>query len=67
MELKSSTYSQAVLHMTEFPEAHRLIESRIGGWIQRSLEIHGCKEVAVETTKSLANGDPLTELILKWK
>jgi hypothetical protein len=67
MELKSSTYSQAVLHMTEFPEAHHLIESRIGGWIQRSLEIHGCKEVAVETTKALADDDPHTEFILSWK
>jgi hypothetical protein len=67
MELQSSTYSQAVLHMTEFPEAHRLIESRIGGWVQRALEIHGCKEVAVDITRSLANGDPLTEMILNWK
>lgn len=67
MELRSSTYSQAVLHMTEFPEAHHLIESRIGGWIQRSLEIHGCKEVTVEITRSLTNGDPYTEMLLKWK
>jgi hypothetical protein len=67
MELKSSTYSQAILHMTEFPEAHHLIESRIGGWVQRALEIHGCKEVAVDITRSLANGDSLTEFILSWK
>ncbi len=67
MELKSSTFNQAVLHMTKFPEAHSLIESRIGGWIQRSLEIHGCKEVTVEITRSLTNGDPYTEMILKWK
>jgi len=67
MELKSSTYSQAILHMTEFPESHRLIESRIGGWIQRSLEIHGCQEVRVDIVKSLAEGDPHTELVLSWK
>jgi hypothetical protein len=67
MEVKSMSVGQAVIHLTEFPEPHRLIEARIAGWIQRALEIHSCKEVRVEINKSLAAGDALTEFLLFWK
>ncbi len=58
---------RAVVHITHFPEPNRLIELRIGGWIERALEISGCKDLKVEITKSLTKGDPVTEFVMEWK
>jgi hypothetical protein len=43
-----------------------VVEQRIAGWIQRALEIHGCRQPAVNITKSLTKGDPCTELDFSW-
>lgn len=67
MEVAGLDNNRAVLHMTEFPEPHPLIEARIAGWVERALEIHGCKEVRVEIPRSLCGGAPLTEMVLTWK
>jgi hypothetical protein len=67
MELASLGNNRAVLHLTEFPEPHPLIEARIAGWVERALEIHGCREVKVDIVRSLTTGAPLTELVLTWK
>jgi hypothetical protein len=57
---------RAVVRITELPESHPLIEQRIAGWVQRALEIHGCKNVAVGIPKSLARGEEYTELAITW-
>jgi hypothetical protein len=54
------------LHITSFGVPDKLIEDRIGGWMERGLEISGCKNVKVEIPKSLANGDEVTEYLLHW-
>lgn len=54
------------LQITDFDESSRLIEHRIGGWIERAIEIHGVSFVTVEINKSVANGDPCTEFMVKW-
>jgi hypothetical protein len=56
----------AVLHITQFEEADVVIDNRIGGWVERALEINGCKIADVKILKSLAKGDPVTELRAKW-
>jgi len=55
-----------VVRITKFPEMDKTIECRIGGWIQRALEINGCKDVKVEITKSLTTFDPYTEFKITW-
>jgi hypothetical protein len=55
-----------VLHITRFEEPNNLIESRIAGWIERAMEIHGVGFVTVDITKSLTRGDPFTEIMVKW-
>lgn len=57
---------RAVVRITELPGSHRLLEHRIAGWIQRALEIHGCREVEVKVSRSLAGGDPDTEFRITW-
>lgn len=56
----------ALLHITQFEDADVIIDNRIGGWVERALEISGCKNVKVNIQKSLAKGDPVTELNLSW-
>jgi hypothetical protein len=63
IELKDKS---AVLHITRFEEADVIIDNRIGGWVERALEINGCKAVDVKILKSLAKGDAVTELSATW-
>jgi len=58
--------NHATLHITHFPEPHTLIEFRLGGWVERALELSGCKSIRVDITKSLTRGDSVTELKAKW-
>jgi hypothetical protein len=59
--------SSAVYRITEFPEMDKMIEYRIGGWLERALEINGCKSVRVEIPKSLAGFHPYTEFNITWE
>lgn len=57
---------RAVVQITELPGITDLTEQRIAGWIQRALEIHGCRRVEVRVVRSLAGGDDRTEFLLSW-
>lgn len=54
------------LHITKFPEPEEVIEYRIAGWCERALEFTNCKNVKANITKSLRNGDALTEIVITW-
>lgn len=55
-----------ILHISNFDEPSQLVEGRIGGWIERAMEIHGVSFVTVTIEKSLTKGDPVTEILVKW-
>jgi len=57
----------AILRITEFGEPNYLLELGIGGFIERALEICGCKFVKIEIKKSLAKGDNCTEYMGTWE
>ncbi len=59
--------NRVVLHIVRFDEADEAIEYNMAGWIQRALEISGCRNVEIVITKSLARNDPVTELITTWE
>jgi hypothetical protein len=44
-----------------------VIENRIAGWMQRAVEISGCRHVAVKTDKSLTKQESYTEFKVSWK
>jgi len=66
MEVVERGSDYVVLHISRFDEPSILIESRIAGWIEKAMEIHGVSFVTVDIRKSLAKGDPLTEIFVKW-
>ena len=67
MEIFTVEPNRLVLHITIFPVPSEHAELRIAGWVQRSLEIHGCKDVTWVIPRSLAKKDQLTELVFTWK
>jgi len=54
------------LHITEFPEPSPVLDNRIAGWIERALEICGCKEVVVSMPKLASKGDPFSIYRMSW-
>jgi hypothetical protein len=64
--VKETKEKLCVVHILELPEKNQLIEIRISGWISKAFEITGCKEVKVETPKSLSRNDPYTEIVIRW-
>jgi hypothetical protein len=59
--------TNAILRITQFPEITNYAEKRIGGWMERAIEISGGKNVKVKITKSLAAGDIFTEYQINWQ
>jgi hypothetical protein len=43
-----------------------VVENRIGGWIERGLEVQGISNPQVSILKSMARGDKVTEISIKW-
>ncbi len=56
-----------VIHITKFAEPSEIIDNRIGGWMEKALELSGYKTVNISITKSLAKGAPFTEFQVSWK
>jgi hypothetical protein len=54
------------MQITHFPESDEIIEWNIAGWIERALEVSGCKSASVIVTKSLAKHDNMSELTISW-
>ena len=52
--------------ITKFEDYTEVVEMRIGGWIEKALEICGCKNVKVEISKSFLKKDDHTQFILSW-
>jgi hypothetical protein len=66
MKVVAQEDRKAVVHITKFPEPSALIENRIVGWMEKALEISGCKRVEVRITQSLAKGASHTEIVATW-
>lgn len=50
----------------KFQQPNVLVEYRIAGWIERALEISGCKSIKVEIIKSLTKNDSQTIFNVTW-
>ena len=59
--------TRGVVQIVKFDEPSSLVEMRIGGWIERALEIGLKKLKTAEITKSLAKGDAMTEFVFEWE
>lgn len=66
--LTSNVKSKSVeVHITKFSKPDEVIEHRIGGWIERALELSGCNDVHVDIDKSLNKGDSETIYSIQWR
>jgi hypothetical protein len=59
--------SAAIVEILEFKEISDVIESRVAGWMERALEICGCRNINVAFLKSLLRGDDRTQFMAKWE
>lgn len=66
IEVNSLEEGRAVLRITGLEGSTHHVESRIGGWMERALEIAGAESAKVEVTRSLAHKDSFIEYVLTW-
>ena len=66
LEVVNSTDHSMVVHFTQLPTKNELLEFRISGWMERALEICGCKNLSLRITQSIAKGDKLFEVQISW-
>jgi hypothetical protein len=57
---------RVVVHIESQEKMDELVELRIAGWMERALEISGCKELKVDIPKSFSKGDGLTRFDMRW-
>jgi hypothetical protein len=53
--------------ITEFENSTVITESRIGGWMEKALEICGIKNITIDKVKSIAKGDNITQYVVNWE
>jgi hypothetical protein len=66
MKVVSSSNNTTIMHIIKFPGINVIIENRIAGWVQKALEISGCKNVNLLITQSLTRGNPVTEFKISY-
>lgn len=66
LAVKETGSKHVVLNITKLPVNHEVLEARIFGWIQKALEVTGCKNVRINPNKTMTKGDPITELMITW-
>lgn len=64
--VKETGPKHVILTISRLPSTHEVLEARISGWIQKALEVTGCKNVKIDPTKSMTKGDSITELKISW-
>ena len=67
MNIIENSPHKAILHIAVFPQACETVEFIMAGWMERALEMIGCKKPEVKISQSLAKGNKVTEFILQWK
>jgi hypothetical protein len=66
MQVVENAQGHAIVRVVDFPEIDKVIELRMGGWMERALEISGCKDVQMKIVCSITEGAPYTEFQGSW-
>jgi hypothetical protein len=66
MNVIHRTKNLVALHISDMTESDEVIDYRIAGWIQRAMEISGARNVVIKVTESIAKGDEITQMELRW-
>ncbi|MGE5341071.1 MAG: hypothetical protein ACM3SY_06275 [Candidatus Omnitrophota bacterium] len=63
-EISKNTY---IARLRDFLGIEKVIEYRMAGWLERALEISGCKHITIDIRQSSTESDPYTEFFLSWR
>lgn len=66
METDDLKTNSVNLVISQFDLPSEVIEYRIAGWVERALEISGCKGIDVKITESFTKGNTRTVYECKW-
>lgn len=66
IQIVENSPGRAIMQVVRPPVVSRLLELRMGGWMQRALEMTGASPVTVQIAQSVALGDEVTELVMEW-
>ncbi len=66
MRIDDISEKKTILKITEFSEMDEIVEMRILGWIEKILEICGCRNINLNVVKSLCRGDSVSEIEGSW-
>lgn len=66
LQIAESVPGRVVVQIVKFPEPYRILDYDMGGWMDGTLELIRGEKGKVEITKSLSQGDPVTEFVLTW-
>ncbi len=55
------------IHVTKFPGSSVITERRIGGWMEKALEICNVKNISIDIVTSIAARDDQTVYVLNWE
>ena len=66
MNVVETSSHRVVVHIESREKMDELVELRIAGWMERALEISGCKDLNVDIPKSFSKGDGLTRFDMQW-
>jgi len=66
LQVAESDSNRVVLQIVKFPEPYRILDYDMAGWMDGTMELLNCRQGKVEITKSMAEGDPVTEFIATW-
>ncbi|NQZ77327.1 MAG: hypothetical protein HRT61_14675 [Ekhidna sp.] len=67
VNVAESSDKSMLVHFTKLPTKSEHLEFRILGWMEKALEICGCKDLSVTAEKSIAKGDVLLEVAISWR
>lgn len=66
MTAKNKKAKSVDIEISVFDNPHEVIEYRIAGWMEKALEISGCKALKIDIKSSMAKGDSSTLYNITW-
>jgi len=66
MEITKRSKDMAILSIVDFPNPSLIVDYRILGWIKNTMEFSKFNSPKVEMLKSMGQGDPTTDYLVKW-
>ncbi|MFC1678197.1 hypothetical protein ACFLZ9_00490 [Patescibacteria group bacterium] len=67
LEIKEKSEKHVIVRITEFEQMTEILEYNFAGFMERALEICGCKNVEIKIITSLAKGGPYSEFESTWQ